>query len=162
MILHSCSHMQRNRQWRICAKGWLALHFVTYASHKWHYMAWPLTLAVRVQWNTTNLLITSLCMEYQLIQDRADILLIAISNCSFQDSIGTAPGVFNSSLYLRGSNCFTNNCLKCSDKKHTCTCLGGGIHISSSNLTISGVSRTWCVRSWLDTVGGVAGQDWKG
>ena len=62
------------------------------------------------------------------------------SNCSFQKSVGTVLGVFNSSLDLTGSNRFTNNCVKFSDKKHTCTCLGGGIHISSSNLAISGYS----------------------
>ena len=61
-----------------------------------------------------------------------------IVDCSFQDSIGTALGVFNSSLVLRGSNSFTNNCRRCSDKNHTCTCLEGGIHINSSKLAISG------------------------
>ena len=37
----------------------------------------------------------------------------SIANCSFQDSIGTALGVFYSSLDLRGSNHFTGNCRRC-------------------------------------------------
>ena len=34
---------------------------------------------------------------------------IIIVNCSFEDSVGTAIGVFNSNLHLHG-NSFTNNC----------------------------------------------------
>ena len=38
-----------------------------------------------------------------------------IADCSFQDNIGTALGVFYSSLVLRGSNSFSDNCEKCSN-----------------------------------------------
>ena len=43
---------------------------------------------------------------------------MTILNCLFQDSIGTALGVFYSSLVLKGSNSFTNNCRGCSDWNH--------------------------------------------
>ena len=58
-----------------------------------------------------------------------------IADCSFQDSIGTALGVFNSSLVLRGSNSFTNNFVKCSN-----TCMGGGIYANASTLVFTGNS----------------------
>ena len=57
---------------------------------------------------------------------------IRIFNCLFQDSVGTALGVFYSSLVLKGSNSFTNNCRGCYDRKRTCICLGGGIHTYAS------------------------------
>ena len=60
-----------------------------------------------------------------------------IYNCSFRDSVGTALGVFYSSLDLRGSNSFTNNCRWCSDRNHICICLGGGIYTNASNLVFS-------------------------
>ena len=41
------------------------------------------------------------------------VLYSSITNCSFQDSILTALGVFHSSLDLRGSNHFTSNCRRC-------------------------------------------------
>ena len=63
-----------------------------------------------------------------------------IANCSFQDSIGTAVGVFNSSLYLRGSNSFTNNCVKCSGNTCFCLQLGGGICTRASTLIFTGDS----------------------
>ena len=61
-----------------------------------------------------------------------------ISNCSFQDSAGTALGVFYSSLNLKGSNSFTNNCRGCSNRNHTCTCLGGGMFTNNSTLFVTG------------------------
>ena len=61
-----------------------------------------------------------------------------ITNCSFQDSIGTALGVINSSLDLRGSNKFMNNCLRCSNRNQTCICLGVGIHANTSILLFTG------------------------
>ena len=60
-----------------------------------------------------------------------------IIDCSFNNSIGTALGVFYSSLVLRGSNSFTNNCKKCSEKSF---CFGGGIHTNSCTLIFSGNS----------------------
>ena len=61
-----------------------------------------------------------------------------ITNCSFQDNVGTALGVFNSSLDLRGSNSFMNNCRRCSNRNHICICLGGGIHANTSILLFNG------------------------
>ena len=61
-----------------------------------------------------------------------------ITNCSFQDSIGTALGVFSSNLDLRGSNNFMNNCWRCSNNNQTCFCLGGGIHANTSILLFTG------------------------
>ena len=60
----------------------------------------------------------------------------SITNCLFQDSIGSALGVFHSSLVLRGSNSFTHNCKGCSNK--SCICLGGGIYTDNSILLFTG------------------------
>ena len=68
---------------------------------------------------------------------------INILNCLFQDSIGTALGVFYSSLVLKGSNSFTNNCRGCSDRNHTCICLGGGIHTYNSTLNFEAENNTF-------------------
>jgi len=63
---------------------------------------------------------------------------IKISNCSIQDSDGTAMGVLYSSLNLRGSNSFTNNCRGCFDRNHTSLyALGGGIYTKTSTLIVS-------------------------
>ena len=51
-----------------------------------------------------------------------------ITNCSFQENV---------SLDLRGSNSFMNNC-RCSNRNHTCICLGGGIHANTSILLFNG------------------------
>jgi len=64
------------------------------------------------------------------------VLDARISNCSFQDSVGTALGVFHSSLDLRGSNNFTGNCRRCGN--YTYLCFGGGIYVSMSRLTLIG------------------------
>ena len=61
-----------------------------------------------------------------------------ITSCSFQNSIGTALGVFSTSLDLRGSNSFMNNCWRCSNRNHTCICVGGGIHAVTSILLFKG------------------------
>ena len=50
----------------------------------------------------------------------------SISNCSFQDTAGTALGVFNSSLDLRGSNHFTSNCRSCGEYTESCFCMEEG------------------------------------
>ena len=60
-----------------------------------------------------------------------------ILNCSFQDSVGTSLGVFNSSLDLSGSNTFSNNCKVCSGRNRTCICLGGGMYTHTSTLVFS-------------------------
>ena len=62
----------------------------------------------------------------------------SITDCSFQDSAGTALGVSHSSLHLRGSNHFTGNCRRCGN--YTCLCYGGGIYTSMSTLTFAGNS----------------------
>ena len=58
-----------------------------------------------------------------------------IADCSFQDSIGTALGVFYSSLVLRGSNSFTNKLVK-----YSYICIGGGIYANASTLVFTGNS----------------------
>ena len=63
---------------------------------------------------------------------------LEISNCSFQDSIGTALGVFYSRLDLKGSNSFVNNCRGCPNRNYACTCLGGGMFTNTSTLIIAG------------------------
>ena len=66
---------------------------------------------------------------------------IEISNCSVQDSVGTAMGVFYSILNLRGSNSFTSNCRACTDGDHIhVNALGGGIYANTSTLVFSGSS----------------------
>ena len=68
------------------------------------------------------------------------VLDISISNCSFQDSGGTALGVFHSSLDLRGSNHFASNCRRCGGYTESCFCRGGGIYANTSTLTFTGSS----------------------
>ena len=66
--------------------------------------------------------------------------------CTFQDSIGSALGVVNSHVVLRG-NKILNNCWPCS--KGRCNgfyhqgpwCLGGGVAVQRSNLSITGSSN---------------------
>ena len=65
-----------------------------------------------------------------------------IIDCTFQDSYGTALGVVDSHVVLRG-NRFLNNCFLCSNGR--CSywdprCYGGGVFIQRSNLTITGSS----------------------
>ena len=61
-----------------------------------------------------------------------------ITNCSFQDSIGTALRVINSSLDLRRSNSFTRNGRRC--RNYMCSHLGGGIYANTSTLKFTGNS----------------------
>ena len=65
-----------------------------------------------------------------------------IIDCTFQDSYGSALGVVDSYVVLRGSR-FLNNCRLCSEK--SCEwfprCYGGGVFVQSSNLNITGSSR---------------------
>ena len=72
------------------------------------------------------------------------VLYTSITDCSFQDNVGTALGVFHSRLDLRGSNNFTSNCRSCGD--YTCLCFGGGIYARMSTLTITG-NNTFRVNS---------------
>ena len=75
---------------------------------------------------------------------------IRILNCLFQDSIGTALGVSKSSLVLKGSNSFTNNCWACSDRNRTCICLGGAIHTYASTLIFEAENSTFISNSAED------------
>ena len=75
---------------------------------------------------------------------------IRILNCMFQDSIGTALGVSKSSLVLKGSNSFTNNCWACSDRNRTCICLGGAIHTYASTLIFEAEYSTFISNSAED------------
>ena len=68
------------------------------------------------------------------------VLDTSISNCSFQDSVGTALGVFHSSLDLSGNNYFTSNCTRCGGYTYNCFCIGGGIFASMSTLMFTGNS----------------------
>ena len=67
-----------------------------------------------------------------------------ITDCSFQDSYGSALGVVNSHVGLRG-NRFLGNCKMCQIRRcpsifDNLSCYGGGIFVDRSNLRISGSS----------------------
>ena len=69
-----------------------------------------------------------------------------IIDCTFQDSYGTALGVVDSRVVLRGNNSFLNNCLLCSNGRcddyvyQGPSCNGGGVFVRRSNLSITGSS----------------------
>ena len=69
-----------------------------------------------------------------------------IIDCTFQDSYGTALGVVDSRVVLRGNNSFLNNCLLCSNGRcddyvyQGPSCNGGGVFVQRSNLSITGSS----------------------
>ena len=69
-----------------------------------------------------------------------------IIDCTFQDSYGTALGVVDSRVVLRGNNSFLNNCLLCSNGRcddyvyQGPSCNGGGVFVQRSNLSIIGSS----------------------
>ena len=69
-----------------------------------------------------------------------------IIDCTFQDSYGTALGVVDSRVVLRGNNSFLNNCLLCSSGRcdeyvyQGPSCNGGGVFVQRSNLSITGSS----------------------
>ena len=67
-----------------------------------------------------------------------------ISDCTFQDSYGSALGVVDSHVVLRGNNSFLNNCKQCSNGRcyfRGPKCYGGGIFIKGSNLSVTGSNR---------------------
>ena len=66
------------------------------------------------------------------------VMDIGIANCSFQESVGTALGVFHSNLDMRGSNYFTSNRRVCFERYRTCLFLGGGIYVEISTLLFTG------------------------
>ena len=66
-----------------------------------------------------------------------------IIDCTFQDSYGSALGVVDSHVVLRGNNSFLNNCwLSSYERCCSCsaTCYGGGVFVQESDLTIIGSS----------------------
>ena len=67
------------------------------------------------------------------------IQMIEIVDCTFKNSPGSALGVVNSHVFLRGNNNFLNN-----NNNGRCywstTCFGGGIFAERSNLTFTGSS----------------------
>ena len=64
-----------------------------------------------------------------------------IINCTFQDSYGSALGIVDSRVVLRDNN-FLNNCWSCSNGRcyQGLRCLGGGVYVHRSNLSITGSS----------------------
>ena len=75
------------------------------------------------------------------------VQMTEIIDCTFQDSVGSALGVFESHVVLRGNNNFLDNCKLC--LKGMCdwlttglhkTCLGGGVFAKMSTLIFTGNS----------------------
>ena len=71
------------------------------------------------------------------------VQMAEIIDCTFQESYGSALGVVNSHVVLRGSG-FLNNCRLCSNG--SCDgrgprCFGGGVFVRRSNLSVTGSSR---------------------
>ena len=72
------------------------------------------------------------------------VQMAEITDCTFQDSYGTALGVVDSCVVLRDNN-FLNNCRVCSNGRcdyffKVPSCYGGGVFAQWSNLSITGTS----------------------
>ena len=72
------------------------------------------------------------------------VQIVEITDCTFQDSHGSALGVVNSHVVLRDNN-FLTNCLMCSNGRchryhRGPRCYGGGVFARRSNLSITGSS----------------------
>ena len=73
------------------------------------------------------------------------VQMAEVLDCTFQDSHGSALGVVDSHVVLRGNN-FLNNCRLCSNGRCGAydyqgpICYGGGVFIQRSNLSITGNS----------------------
>ena len=86
-----------------------------------------------------------------------------IIDCTFQDSYGSALGVVDSHVVLRG-NRFLNNCRLCSNERcrnynfQGPICYGGGVFVDGSNLNITGCSSFSNNTAWYG--GGVSA--WEG
>ena len=68
--------------------------------------------------------------------------MVEITDCTFQDSYGSALGVVDSRVVLRDNN-FLNNCRVCSNRRchyRGPTCFGGGVFVQRSNLSITSSS----------------------
>ena len=68
------------------------------------------------------------------------VQMTEITNCTFRDSFGSALGVFDSHVAMRGYNSFFNGCRKCSNRGcySVQRCYGGGVHAHTSSVTFSG------------------------
>ena len=93
------------------------------------------------------------CAKFHVIQTGYDYLTTyyglhlrlvqrtEIIDCTFQDSYGSALGVVDSHVILRGSNSFLNNCKLCSNEGcyyRRLKCYGGGISAHRSDLNFTG------------------------
>ena len=72
------------------------------------------------------------------------VQMVQITDCTFQDSYGSALGVVNSHVVLRDNN-FLSNCLLCSNGRcdgyhRSPRCYGGSVFVQRSNLSITGSS----------------------
>ena len=70
------------------------------------------------------------------------VQMAEIIDCTLQDSYGSALGVVDSDVVLKGNN-FLNNCRLCSNVRcnyQSTICYGGGVFVQRSNLSISGNS----------------------
>ena len=65
-----------------------------------------------------------------------------VNDCTFQDSYGSALGVIDSHVILRGNNKFLSNCRTCPNRRCNSimdpTCDGGGVFAYRSNLSVTG------------------------
>ena len=62
-----------------------------------------------------------------------------IIDCTFQDSNGSALGVVDSHVVMKGNNSFLNNCRLCSNGRcYSQECYGGGVFVDGSNLSFTG------------------------
>ena len=73
------------------------------------------------------------------------VQMTEIINCTFQYSFGSALGVVDSHVGLRGNNSFLNNCWLCK-LDGGCypwgpNCYGGGVYTQESNLSFTGSSN---------------------
>jgi len=68
------------------------------------------------------------------------IISTVIPNCTFRDSFGSALGVVNSHVALRGYNSFFNGCRKCSNRGcySVHRCYGGGVQADNSSVSFNG------------------------
>ena len=66
------------------------------------------------------------------------VQITEIGDCTFQDSYGSAIGVVDSHVVLRGNNSFLNNCRLYSNYVTESMCYGGGVFASRSNLSFTG------------------------
>ena len=90
-----------------------------------------------VQVSSRNHLVTTYYGLYLQSVQLADI-----SDCTFQDSYGSALGIEDSHVVLRGNNSFLNNCRLCSRGRcyyySAAHCFGGGVFAIRSNVSFSG------------------------